>query len=45
MSGDRSKFKRDRKIIHGIHPEGILEIILDNQQKKNAFFRKTMGKF
>lgn len=44
MSGDRSKFIRDRKIIHGIHPEGILEIIFDNPKKKNAFFTKQLAR-
>ncbi len=44
MSGDRTKFKYDSKLIYGLHPEGILEIKLHDPKKKNAFFKKTMNK-
>ncbi len=45
MSGDRSQFKKQNKLIYGLHPEGILEIKIHDPKKKNAFFLKTMIKF
>ena len=45
MSGDRTKFHKDRKLIYGLHPEGIFEIKIHDPKKKNAFFLKTMQKF
>jgi peroxisomal 3,2-trans-enoyl-CoA isomerase len=44
MSGDRSKFKYDSKLIYGLHPEGILEIKIHDPKKKNSFFGKTQSK-
>lgn len=42
MSGDRSTFKSSKKLIWGLHPEGILEIKINNPYKQNSFFIKTM---
>ena len=36
MSGNRTEFKRVRKIQWGVHPEGFMEIKLDNGKKKNS---------
>ena len=44
MSGDRSKFKYDSKLIYGLHPEGIFEIKFHDTKKKNSFFGKTQRK-
>lgn len=45
MSGDRTKFKKEKKLIYGLHPEGILEIKIHDPKKKNAFFLQTMVQF
>lgn len=42
MSGDRTKFKYECKLIYGLHPEGILEIKFHDAKKRNSFFEKTM---
>ena len=44
MSGDRSKFTYESKLIYGLHPEGVFEIKIHNPKKKNSFFNKTMLK-
>ena len=44
MSGDRTKFRYECKLIYGVHPEGILEIKFHDKNKKNSFFGKTQTK-
>lgn len=44
MSGDRTKFKYESKLIYGLHPEGIFEIKIHDPKKKNAVFKKSMTK-
>lgn len=45
MSGDPSIYKYEKKLIYGVHPEGILEIKIHNPKKKNAIGAKAMQKF
>ena len=44
LTFDRSHFKRECKLIYGMHPSGLLEIKIHNPKKKNAIFAKTHKK-
>jgi len=41
MSGNTNDFKRLRRVQWGVHPEGFMEIKLDNVKKKNPVEEMT----